>query len=72
MPFSLENILSYYYLIFSTVHGLYRERYAYRENMTDVIIQHLITEQKVHTFYFFISFQNSLLLFTVIKQFYTY
>ena len=34
-------------LIFSTVHGLYQDRYAYREFMTDVIVQHLITEQKV-------------------------
>eukprot|EP00947_MAST-08B_sp_MAST-8B-sp1_P003615 g3615.t1 len=34
-------------LLFSTVHWLYQDRYAYREYMTDVIVQHLITEQKV-------------------------
>jgi intraflagellar transport protein 122 len=34
-------------LTFLTVHGLYKDRYAYREHMTDVIVQHLLTEQKV-------------------------
>lgn len=34
-------------LILGTVHGLYKERYAYRDNMTDVIIQHLLTQVKV-------------------------
>ena len=29
------------------MHGLYQDRYAHRDTMTDVIIQHLITEQKV-------------------------
>jgi hypothetical protein len=30
-----------------TEHALHGERYAVRENMTDVVVQHLITEQKV-------------------------
>nr|CAD7589738.1 unnamed protein product [Timema genevievae] len=42
-----DGTIAYYQLLFSTVHGLYKERYAFRENMTDVIIQHLLTDQKV-------------------------
>lgn len=38
--------MKFYQLMMATIHGLYKERYAYRENMTDVIIQHLITEEK--------------------------
>lgn len=34
-------------LMFTTVHGLYGDRYVYREGMSDVVIQHLLTEQKV-------------------------
>ncbi|KAJ8046678.1 hypothetical protein HOLleu_05441 [Holothuria leucospilota] len=42
-----DGTIAYYQLIFSTVHGLYKDRYAFRENMTDVIVQHLLTDQKV-------------------------
>ncbi|RLN61284.1 hypothetical protein BBJ28_00011104 [Nothophytophthora sp. Chile5] len=42
-----DGSLSMYCLVFGTVHGIYQERYAYRENLTDVIVQHLMTEQKV-------------------------
>ncbi|XP_059900419.1 intraflagellar transport protein 122 homolog isoform X3 [Gadus macrocephalus] len=42
-----DGTIAFYQLIFSTVHGLYKDRYAYRDSMTDVIVQHLITEQKV-------------------------
>jgi intraflagellar transport protein 122 len=30
-----------------TEHALHGNRYAYREHMTDVVVQHLISEQKV-------------------------
>ena len=42
-----DGLLAAYSTVFSTVHGLYQDRYAHRDTMTDVIIQHLITEQKV-------------------------
>jgi len=35
-----------YSLSFNTIHGIFRDRYAYRENMTDIMVHHLITNQK--------------------------
>jgi len=42
-----QGQLIIYDVEFLTVHGLYNERYAYRDLMTDVIIQHLVTETRV-------------------------
>lgn len=42
-----DGSLAFYNLAFTTVHALYRERYAFRENMCDIIIQHLVSGQKV-------------------------
>ncbi|XP_063986829.1 intraflagellar transport protein 122 homolog [Diachasmimorpha longicaudata] len=44
---SQDGTITYLQITWSIVHGLYGDRYAYRENMTDVIIQHLTTNQKV-------------------------
>jgi intraflagellar transport protein 122 len=32
---------------FDAVHALYRDRYAFRENLTEVIVHHLVTDKKV-------------------------
>ncbi|VDM96734.1 unnamed protein product, partial [Thelazia callipaeda] len=43
----VDGTLASYRLMFSTVHGLHKERYAYRENMTDVVVQHLENQTSV-------------------------
>ena len=42
-----DGTIALYQLIFSTVHGLYKDRYAYRKLMTDVILQDLTTKNEV-------------------------
>ena len=42
-----DGNLAMHQLMFSTVHGLYQDRYAYRDGMTDVIVQHMLTERRV-------------------------
>ncbi|XP_027848854.1 intraflagellar transport protein 122 homolog [Aphis gossypii] len=42
-----DGTLAYYKIEFSVIHGLYQEKYAYRENMTDVVVQDLVTNKKV-------------------------
>lgn len=42
-----DGSITMYSVTLGTVHALHGDRYAYREHMTDVVVQHLITEQKV-------------------------
>lgn len=42
-----DGSLSSFETVFATVHGLYQDRYASRYTITEVIIQHLLTEQVV-------------------------
>ncbi|CAM6125866.1 unnamed protein product [Calypogeia fissa] len=42
-----DGSISMLQLIFSTVHGLYQEHYAFRDAMTDVVVQHLTSDEKV-------------------------
>ncbi|CAF0925903.1 unnamed protein product [Didymodactylos carnosus] len=42
-----NGIVGLYDIKFGVVHGIHKDRYAYRDNMTDVIVHHLTTDQKV-------------------------
>eukprot|EP01038_Epipyxis_sp_PR26KG_P005400 gene5400-7484_t len=39
--------IDYLRMNFEPVHALYKERYSYRENLTEVIVHHLLTDKKV-------------------------
>jgi intraflagellar transport protein 122 len=44
---SNDGTITLHQLVFGTVHGLYQDRYAFRENMTDVVLQNLTNERRV-------------------------
>lgn len=44
---SNEGQFSMYHLGFRTEHGLYQDQYAFRDNMTDVVVQHLVSEERL-------------------------
>lgn len=43
---SADGTITMYQIAFDIVHGLYNDRYAFRQNMTDVVIQHMATQQQ--------------------------
>jgi len=44
---SNDGVVAMHNLSFSTVHGLYGDRYAIRESCTDVLVRHLLSEARV-------------------------
>uniref|UniRef100_A0A158P9M3 Intraflagellar transport protein 122 homolog n=1 Tax=Angiostrongylus cantonensis TaxID=6313 RepID=A0A158P9M3_ANGCA len=38
----VDGTIACYNLMFSTIHGLHKDRYAFRDNMTDVVVQDLV------------------------------
>jgi intraflagellar transport protein 122 len=43
---SADGTISMHQIQFNSVQGMYRDKYAYRQNMTDVVIQNLATNQQ--------------------------
>lgn len=41
-----DATITMYRMAFNVVHGLYKDRYACRENMTDVVVHNLTTDEK--------------------------
>jgi intraflagellar transport protein 122 len=41
-----DGTISIYQINFHTIHGLYQDKYAFRQNMTEVMIQDLSTDQR--------------------------
>lgn len=44
---SNDGVVAMHNLVFSTVHGLYGDRYASRESCTDVLVRHLVSDARV-------------------------
>ena len=44
---SQDSSIAIYQITFNTVHGLYQDRYAFRENLTDVVVQHLSAQDRM-------------------------
>ena len=41
-----DGTVGIYHLLFHTIHNMYKDRYAFRKEMTDVVVQNLTTEEE--------------------------